>query len=129
MFSVKVCVTVFFWFGKDPPDQASLKPYLRVRRAVVQRALEYLVATNDLYKRMRVRINHVALSEWDDEFVPQSLVDAVIHVPESDSHEREGYTMDLQDGNYENDFQAAVDLAADRAARRGPDRAVDRLAA
>ena len=62
---------------------------------------------------MRVRINHVALSEWDDEFVPQSLVDAVIHVPESDSHEREGYTMDLQDGNYENDFQAAVDLAAD----------------
>lgn len=102
-----------FWFGKDPPDQASLKPYLRVRRAVVQRALEYLVATNDLYKRMRVRINHVALSEWDDEFVPQSLVDAVIHVPESDSHEREGYTMDLQDGNYENDFQAAVDLAAD----------------
>lgn len=92
---------------------AALKPYLRVRKVAVERALEYLVTSNDLYKRLRVRIDRDTLGEWNDECVPQCLLDSVILVPDSDSQEREDYIMELQEGNHENDFQDAIDLASD----------------
>jgi hypothetical protein len=41
------------------------------------------------------------------------IANGVIYIRESDHHEREGYTVDLQAGNHENDLHAAQDGAFD----------------
>jgi hypothetical protein len=53
------------------------------------------------------------MDEWADDFIPMELRDSIICVDETDHHEREGYTVNLQEGNYENDLQAAEDDACD----------------
>jgi len=46
-----------------------------------------------------------------DEFILSELWDTVICLDDADHHERGGYTVNLQSGNYENDLQAAEDGA------------------
>lgn len=53
------------------------------------------------------------LDTWTDEFIPPELQENIICVDESDSLEREGYSIELDGVNYENDFQAAQDTAPD----------------
>ncbi|KAH7028452.1 hypothetical protein B0J12DRAFT_330012 [Macrophomina phaseolina] len=53
------------------------------------------------------------IDDWSDDFIPPELRDNVICLDEPDHHEREGYTVRLQTGNYENDLQAAQDGAFD----------------
>jgi hypothetical protein len=49
------------------------------------------------------------IDNWTEQFVPTELQDNIICLNEGDHHEREGYTINLQSGNYENDLQAAQD--------------------
>jgi hypothetical protein len=65
------------------------------------------VQNNPLYQG--VTINHSAVDEWPDDFVPSDLQQEIVFLGESDHHERAGYTADLQENNYENDWQAAED--------------------
>jgi hypothetical protein len=60
-----------------------------------------------------VTINHSAVDDWPDDFIPSDLQQHVICLRETDHHERAGYTVDLQDRNYENDWQAAEDIPGD----------------
>jgi hypothetical protein len=53
------------------------------------------------------------IDDWADDFIPPDLRDNIICLDESDHHEREGYTVNLRTGNYENDLQAAQDSALD----------------
>ncbi|KAJ5483161.1 hypothetical protein N7530_002407 [Penicillium desertorum] len=50
---------------------------------------------------------------WCDEFIPPELQDNIIQLDQSDHQEREGYTVDLAQGNYENDLQAAQNESVD----------------
>ncbi|KGO49340.1 hypothetical protein PEX2_052270 [Penicillium expansum] len=52
------------------------------------------------------------IDDWSDEFIPRELRDNIIQLDGPDHHEREGYTVNLAQGNYENDLQAAQDAAA-----------------
>jgi hypothetical protein len=72
--------------------------------------LEYLVHHNHLYRD--VTINRAVIDDWSDDFIPTELRDSIVFLDESDHHEREGYTVHLQSGNFENDLQAAQDEAA-----------------
>ena len=63
---------------------------------------------NPLYRD--VTIDHSTINDWPDEFIPSDLQQQIICVSEADHHERAGYTVDLQDDNYENDWQAAEDI-------------------
>ena len=45
------------------------------------------------------------IDDWSDYFIPLELQDNMIYVDEPDHHEREGYTANLQMGNYENGLQ------------------------
>ena len=76
-----------------------------VRKQRILAALHYLVNHNHLYSD--VIVNHAMLREWDDDFIPTELQDTVTLVGEADHGERKSYTVNLQDGNYENDFHAA----------------------
>ncbi|KAJ5370017.1 uncharacterized protein N7496_006109 [Penicillium cataractarum] len=80
-------LTKVFWVGNRPPSDADLRPYLVIRKHKVLTALQYLVRHNQL------RHN-------------------IIPLDEPDHREREGYTVNLAQGNYENDLQAAQDEAA-----------------
>lgn len=100
-----------FWLGKKPPSYTDLSPFLLVRKHRVLAALQYLVQHNQVYQNLT--INHQMLDSWTDEFIPPELQDNVICVDEPDSLEREGYSIHLDRGNYENDFQAAQDTAPD----------------
>jgi hypothetical protein len=51
------------------------------------------------------------IENWSDEFIPPELADNITHLEGPDHHEREGYTVSLRTGNYENDLQAAQDGA------------------
>jgi hypothetical protein len=47
------------------------------------------------------------IDDWDDDFIPSELQDNIVCLDQFDQHQREGYTVNLHQGNYENDFQAA----------------------
>ncbi|KAH6985174.1 hypothetical protein EDB80DRAFT_232831 [Ilyonectria destructans] len=81
-------------------------------------ALQYLVRHNCLYGDLT--INHAMIDEWSDDFIPSELRDNIICLGESDHHEREGYTVNLQAGNYENDLQAAQDESFKNSDDGGP---------
>jgi hypothetical protein len=49
------------------------------------------------------------IDNWDDDFIPPEIQDNIICLGRPDHHEREGYTVSLQAGNYENDLHAAQD--------------------
>jgi hypothetical protein len=100
-----------FWLGARPPEDSDLNPFLVVRKAKVLAALQYLVQHNHLYRN--ITINYPIIDDWGDDFIPPELRDSIICLDEADHHEREGYTVRLQTGNYENDLQAAQDGALD----------------
>ena len=47
------------------------------------------MARDDLYKN-RARINHTTSDEWEGEFFPQTLVESIANVSDSDANEHEG---------------------------------------
>ncbi|KAJ5198759.1 uncharacterized protein N7498_007876 [Penicillium cinerascens] len=96
-----------FWLGKISPTTADLQPFFTVRKHKVLAALRYLVRHNPLYGN--VTIDHSAVNHWPDEFIPSDIQQQVICVDNTDHHERAGYSVNLQEGNYENDWQAAED--------------------
>lgn len=100
-----------FWLGARPPKDSDLSPFLLVRKAKVLAALQYLVQYNRLYHNLI--INQPMIDDWSDDFIPPELRDSIVCLDEPDHHKREGYTVDLQTGNYENDLQAAQDSACD----------------
>jgi hypothetical protein len=95
------------WAGKKPPEDADLRPFLLVRKLKVLAALQYLVQHNKVYQD--VDINHRIIHDWADDFIPPELRDNIIYLDNPDSVEREGYTLSLATGNYENELQAAQD--------------------
>lgn len=99
-----------FWLGQHRPLHSDLGPFLSVRKSKVLAALEYLLHHNHLYRS--VTINHAMIDHWSDDFIPTELRDSIVFLDESDHHEREGYTVHLQSGNFENDLHAAQDEAA-----------------
>jgi hypothetical protein len=84
---------------------------LRVRKEKVLAALQYLVQHNHLYHDLT--INHAIIDSWNEEFIPPEIRDNIICLGSSDHHEREGYTVSLHTGNYENDLHAAQDEVRD----------------
>jgi Domain of unknown function (DUF6570) len=98
-----------FWLGKQRPTNQDLKPFLGVRKNKVLLALQYLVQHNQLYHD--ITINHTMIEDWPAEFIPPEVANNIILLENHDHHEREGYTVSLQTGNYENDFDAAQDQA------------------
>ena len=97
------------WLGKLAPAISDLKPFLQVRKEKVLSALQYLVQHNHLYHDLT--INHNLINSWDSDFIPPDIEANIIHIKDPDHAEREGYTVSLQAGNHENDFQAAQDSA------------------
>jgi hypothetical protein len=102
-----------FWFGKQPPTYKDLSPFLLVRRHIVLAALQYLTRHNHVY--CNVAINNAILDTWDDDFIPSDLQENIVSISLPYGQEREGYSVHLDTGNHENDFQAAqdTDLHAD----------------
>lgn len=94
-----------FWLGKNSPTDIDLKPFFTVRKHKVLAALRYLVQHNPLYGD--VTIDHSVVDHWPDEFIPSDIQQQVICLGDTDHHERAGYCVNLQEGNYENDWQAA----------------------
>jgi hypothetical protein len=107
-----------FWLGKHPPTNQDLKPFLCVRKDKVLAALCYLVQHNHLYHD--ITINHTMIGGWSDEFIPPEITENITHLEDPDHHEREGYTVNLLSGNYENDLHAAQDEASFRANENDP---------
>lgn len=100
-----------FWLGKQPATHSDLSPFLLVRKKTILAALQYLVRYNRVYQN--TTINHQMLDTWSDEFIPPELQENIISVDLADSHEREGYSIHLDSGNYENELQAAHDTELD----------------
>jgi hypothetical protein len=90
------------WAGKQPPEDADLRPFLLVRKLKVLAALQYLVQHNKVYQD--VDINHRIIHDWADDFIPPELRDNIICLDNPDSVEKEGYTLSLATGNYENEL-------------------------
>jgi hypothetical protein len=98
-----------FWLGKSTPTNRDLKPFLQVRKDKVLAALQYLVQNNHLYHDLT--INYGIIDSWPDDFIPPEITDNITCLENPDHHEREGYTVSLEGGNYENDLHAAQDRA------------------
>jgi hypothetical protein len=53
------------------------------------------------------------IDDWADDFIPPELRDNLIYLDEPNTGEREGYTIRLGTGNYENNLQATQDSGLD----------------
>ncbi|KAH9203071.1 hypothetical protein DL95DRAFT_508538, partial [Leptodontidium sp. 2 PMI_412] len=104
-------VTLHCKLGKRAPADADLKSFLQVRKEKVLAALQYLVRYNHLYHDLA--INYDMISGWGEDVIPPEIRNNITCLKSSDHHEREGYTVSLQSGNYENDLHAAQDEALD----------------
>jgi hypothetical protein len=69
---------------------------------------------------LMITINHTMIGGWSDEFIPPEITENITHLEDPDHHEREGYTVNLLSGNYENDLHAAQDEASFRANENDP---------
>ncbi|CAG8102726.1 unnamed protein product [Penicillium nalgiovense] len=96
-----------FWLGNRAPTDDDLRPFLIVRKSKVLAALQYHIQHNPLYGD--VTVAHSTIYNWPDEFIPSDLQQQVISLDGTDHNERVGYSVNLQEGNYENDWQAAED--------------------
>jgi hypothetical protein len=94
-----------FWLGKHAPTNINLKPFLQVRKDKVLTALHYLLQHNHLYHNLT--INHTMIENWPHDFIPREITENITCLKSPDHHEREGYSVNLETGNYENDLQAA----------------------
>lgn len=63
-----------------------------------------MVANNLLYKN--IEINHYLLHTWEDKFIAFGIIDSIVH-SNANQHERECYATDINNGNFENDFDVA----------------------
>lgn len=78
---------------------------MSIRKHCVIGALNWLMANNPLYKN--IRINHRLLDTWEDQFIPSGITDNMVQC-DPDHYKRVSYAIDLCDGNYENDLDAAI---------------------
>jgi hypothetical protein len=53
------------------------------------------------------------MDNWSGDFILTELCNNITCLGGRDEHEREGYTVSLQTGNYENDLHAAQDGLVD----------------
>ena len=63
------------------------------------------MANNPLYEN--IKTNQHLLETWKDEFILSDIMDSMVYC-NSNQHKREGYATDLCDGNFENNFDAAI---------------------
>lgn len=63
------------------------------------------MTNNLLYKD--IKINHCLLETWEDKFISSGIMDSIIY-RNSDQYKREDYATDLNDSNFENDFNTAI---------------------
>jgi hypothetical protein len=93
------------WAGVSKPTPENLLAFCRIEKARVLRALLWLVDNNPLYKN--IQIDYELIRSWEERFVPEVLIDtAIITEKNSQLDQREGYITTLEDGSYENDFDA-----------------------
>jgi hypothetical protein len=76
----------------------------------VLQALLWLCAYNPVYKS--VTIDYDLLDSWPQDYIPQEIRDAFLALQTKSGSiirdEREGYATSLQDGSFENEFDAEV---------------------
>ncbi|WP_375449087.1 DUF6570 domain-containing protein [uncultured Nostoc sp.] len=94
------------WASKRPHTPFDIRFFVRVRRIRVLEALRWLKANNPLY--IDIVINLDLLDTWEDEFVPVSIASRVLQC-EPDISEREGYSVDLEADNLENELHHEAD--------------------
>jgi len=98
-----------FWLGGRPSTDTDFKPFLVVQKHKVLLPYSILAAITAFTDG--ITINGTMMEGRSDEFILSELWDTVICLDDADHHERGGYTVNLQSGNYENDLQAAEDGA------------------
>ena len=54
-----------------------------------------------------IQINHYLLEIWKDKFILSGIIDSIFYC-NVNQHKHEGYATDLNDSNFENDFNAAI---------------------
>ena len=67
--------------------------------------LHYFVQHNHFYHDLI--INNIMIKNWFKKFISFKIADNIIYFENSDHHEYEKYTVNLQNENYENNFDAA----------------------
>lgn len=93
------------WAGKTSPQPEQLSGFVSIQKYHIIGALQWLVANNSLYEN--IKINHRLLKTWEDKFIPSSIIDTIVHC-NTNQNKREGYATDLNNGNFENDLNAAI---------------------
>ena len=64
-----------------------------------------MIANNLLYEN--TQINHYLFKTWEDKFIPFGIIDSIIYC-NANQFKRENYAINFNDGNFENDFDAAI---------------------
>lgn len=93
------------WASKTLPQSEQLNKFVSIQKHCIINALQWLVVDNPLYEN--IQINHHLLKTCENKFIPSSIINSIVH-RNSNQHKRKAYTTDLNDGNFENDLDAAI---------------------
>ena len=97
------------WDGAARPSQENLRKFCLIRKKKVAQALYWLCRNNPLW-RDQVTVNEDLLQSWPEEFIPDDLLDNAVPTEPGLSDNREGYAMDREETQGDDDEVFENDL-------------------
>ncbi|RFU24294.1 Nucleoside-triphosphate phosphatase, partial [Scytalidium lignicola] len=100
------------WEQETPPSEENLACFCSVNKNKVLQALLWLCANNPVYKS--VTIDYEVLESWPQDHILQDIRDAFLALQTdlafTSKDEQEGYATSLQDGLFENELDAELEV-------------------
>ena len=97
------------WDGAARPSQENLRKFCLIRKKKVAQALYWLCRNNPLW-RDQVTVNEDLLQSWPEEFIPDDLLDNAVPTEPGLSDNCEGYAMDREETQGDDDEVFENDL-------------------
>ena len=93
------------WARKILPQLKQLNKFVSIWKYCVIGALQWLVINHPLYEN--IQINHYLLKIRKDKFILSGIIDSIVHY-NANQHQCKNYITDLNNGNFENNFDAII---------------------
>jgi hypothetical protein len=90
------------WIDKRIFTRDDIRSYVMIKKRKIWQTLQWLSTHNSLYKN--VRIDMKIMNEWKDEHISCELEKNLIHIFQSDHHERENYVLNIEINNLKNEL-------------------------
>ncbi len=92
------------WINKRVFTRDDIWFYVMIKKRKIWKAFQWLFVHNTLYKDIHIDLN--AMKKWKEEHISFEFEKNLMHISQSDHHEREEYAANIKTNNLKNELQA-----------------------